>query len=113
MIERRSSPRALKTEPVRITVQVGHAVMGILQNLGEGGALVSLAEELELGVFYRIELGDSEGVLSLLGEALRIHLPPSDAAADGPRHFTVAFEFAGMDDATAKRLKRLVSDIGS
>ena len=85
--------------------------MGTVQNLSQGGVLVSLAEELELGLTYRIDLLDSEGALSLWGEALRLHLPPSGVTTDEPKMFKVAFEFAGMDDSAARRLARMAKDI--
>lgn len=87
--------------------------MGTVQNLSQGGVLVSMAEELVLGLIYRIEFMDSEGVLSLLGEALRLHLPPSDVTSDEPKMFKVSFEFAGMGDLAARPLARLVKNIGS
>jgi PilZ domain-containing protein len=109
-IEKRKSPRLSKAEPVSITVREGHTVMGTVENISQGGILVSIAEELELGVTYGIELTDSEGVLPLLGEALRLHMPPSHASPDEPRMFKVAFEFAGVGDTAARRLARLVDD---
>jgi hypothetical protein len=109
-IEKRKCPRLPKAEPVRITMREGHTVMGTVQNISQGGVLVSIAEELELGVSYQIELMDSEGALSLLGEALRLHMPSSDASIDEPKMFKVAFEFAGVGDSAARRLARLVHD---
>ena len=110
LIERRKSPRRRKAEPVRITVREGHTLIGTMQNISHGGLLVSLAEELELGMIYRLEFMDSEGTLSLLGEALRLHLPPSELTADAPKMFQVAFEFTGMGDSAAKRVAQLVKD---
>ncbi|HSB79795.1 MAG TPA: PilZ domain-containing protein [Candidatus Methylomirabilis sp.] len=111
MIERRKSFRLWKTEPVKITVPEGHTLVGTVQNLSQGGVLVSLAEELELGLTYRIEFLDPEGALSLWGEALRLHLPPSGVDSDEPKMFKVAFEFAGMAESAARRLARMVKDI--
>ncbi|HYL82577.1 MAG TPA: PilZ domain-containing protein [Candidatus Acidoferrum sp.] len=111
MIERRKSPRRPKTEPVKITVREGHTLTGTVQNLGQGGLLASLAEEVELGLVYRLEFTDSDGVLSLMGEALRIHMPPSDASSGEPRMFMIAFEFVGMGDSAANRLAQLVKDL--
>jgi len=67
---------------------------------------------LELGVTYGIELTDSEGPLSLLGEAVRLHLPP-DAAPDETRMFKLGFEFFGLDNSAARRLERLVGEVGT
>lgn len=113
MIERRKSPRRPKTEPVKITVREGHTVMGTVQNLSQGGILASIAEEVELGLVYRLELTDSDGALSLMGEALRLHMPPSNATSDEPRMFQAAFEFVGLGDSDARRLARLVKDLES
>ncbi|MBI4841191.1 MAG: PilZ domain-containing protein [candidate division NC10 bacterium] len=103
----------LKTESVRITVREGKTVMGTMHDLSRGGILVAIPEELELGSIYRIELTDSEGVLSLLGEALRLYLPATNVTSDEPRIFKAAFEFVGVDNSGARRLRRLVGEIGS
>jgi len=87
--------------------------MGTVENLSQGGVLVSMAEELVLGLIYPIEFMDAEGVLSLLGEAVRLHLPPSGVISDEPTMFKIAFEFAGMGDPAERRLARLVKNIGS
>lgn len=112
MIEKRRSPRVVKTEAVKVTIREGDTVMGTMHNLSRGGILVAIPEELELGLTYGIELTDSEGAFSLLGEAVRLHLPP-DAAPDEPRMFRVGFEFFGLDNSAARRLGQLVGEIGS
>jgi hypothetical protein len=113
MIEKRRSPRVVKTEAVKVTIREGDTVMGTMHNLSRGGILVAIPEELELGSIYRIELTDSEGVLSLLGEALRLYLPATNVTSDEPRMFKAAFEFVGVDNSAARRLGRLVGEIGS
>ena len=113
MIEKRDSRRVPKTESVRITLPEGDTVMGTMQNISRGGVLVAMAEELEPGLIYGIELTDTEGTLSLLGEALRVYLPLSNAAPDEAGMFKVAFEFLELDDSAARRFGRLIGEIES
>ena len=111
LVERRKSPRRPKTERVKISMREGRTLLGTVQNLSQGGVLVSLAEEVELGLVCALEFTDSDGVLALMGEALRLHMPSSDATSNEPRMFKIAFEFVGMGDSAASRLARLVKDL--
>lgn len=75
-IEARRNPRHHITRPLPIFPAAPEAIPGTMQNVIQGGMLVALPVELELGRTYEMELRDSQGVFIVNGEALRLHLPP-------------------------------------
>lgn len=74
---RRRYPRYKISPIVRIILPEGETIPGTMQDVSQGGMLVALSVELELERTYQIEVPDSQGVFCLLGEALRLHLPPA------------------------------------
>jgi hypothetical protein len=106
-IEARRDRRYTLSRTVRIITREGQAIAGTVQNVGLGGMLVAVPVELELGRTYQIEISDSEGVFCLLGEALRLHLPPRTPESGQAAGFRIGFEFVGTDPATGERLSRL------
>ncbi len=106
-IEGRRDPRYTLSRDVRIITREGQAISGTVQNVSLGGMLVAVPVELELGRTYHIEISDSEGVFSLLGEALRLHLPPRTPDGGEAAGFRIGFEFVGIDPALGERLSRL------
>ena len=99
-IQPRRASRYDTSRTVRIIGRDGHAISGTMQNISRGGMLVAVPVELELGRTYQIEISDSEGVFCLLGEALRLHLPPRTPESGQAAGFLSGFEFLGTDPAT-------------
>jgi hypothetical protein len=108
--ERRSNPRYGIGGPVKIVVPGGQSIPGTMQNVSQGGMLVALPVELELGRTYEIEVPDSQGVFCLSGEALRLHLPPHSAEESQKSGFKIGFEFVGIDAPAKERLGRLLEE---
>jgi len=110
-IEQRRSPRYGAGGPVKVILHEGETISGRLENVSQSGMLVALPLELELGRTYGIEVTDSQGVLCLNGEALRLHLPPrSDAGRDGSG-VRIGFEFVGIDVSARERLGRFLEEV--
>lgn len=108
--ERRSYPRYGIGGPVKIVVPGGQSIPGTMQNVSQGGMLVALPVELELGRTYEIEVPDSQGVFCLSGEALRLHLPSHSAEESQKPGFKIGFEFVGIDAPAKERLGRLLEE---
>ncbi len=111
--ERRRYPRYKISPIVRIILPESETISGTMQDVSQGGMLVALSVELELERTYQIELTDSQGVFCLLGEALRLHLPPRSADGGQVSGFRVEFEFVGIDAATGERLSRLLEEVAA
>jgi hypothetical protein len=109
-VEARRHPRYDVIGRVKLTDPQGQTILGTMLNIGQGGMLVSIPVELELGPTYQIEIADAQGVFSLRGEALRLHLPPRTATGGEATTFKVGFEFVGTDAAAGKRLSRLLEE---
>ncbi|MFI5342263.1 MAG: PilZ domain-containing protein [Candidatus Methylomirabilales bacterium] len=110
-IEARRTPRHDITRPLRIFPEAGEAIPGTMQNVNQGGMLVALPVELELGRTYEVEVTDSQGVFLLNGEALRLHLPARSSEGSQGSGFRTGFEFVGSDAAVEERLARLLEEV--
>jgi hypothetical protein len=109
-MERRRTQRYGVGGSVKIIVPPGHSISGTIQNVSQGGMLVAVPEEMELGRTYEIEVTDSQGTFRLNGEALRLHLPPRSGDERHGSEFGIGFEFVGIDAAARERLGQLLEE---
>lgn len=112
-MERRRIPRTGLGGPVKIIAPEGRIIAGTMQNVSQGGMLIALPVELELGRTYEIEVADSQGVLCLNGEALRLHLPPRSDDESCGSGFRIGFEFVGIEASARERLCQLLEEMAT
>lgn len=97
------APRVAMAARVRVARE-DLALDGDLVNVSRSGALVALAQEIELGVFYSLTLTAEGRDLTLFGEAVRLHLPKEGAN----RIYQVGFAFLARSADTAHELAELL-----